>query len=240
MRHDLSLGVPEFAPALPRPRLADGDVDVWRIDVDAPGADVAVLDEGERARAMRFRHARERQRYIAAHVAMRDILARYLRCAPAAVYFEADGDNGKVRLCGASAPAINLAHSGSIALLCVAGLPHVGIDVEAVRELVDLRELVLANFTRIERAQLHSHPDPAAAFFRIWTRKEALLKALGTGLTVELRGVEVAASERIEYGDNQWELESFTAGPGCLGALALPWPRNQGARRYFEFTPAFA
>ncbi len=233
----MPLPAPEFSTAPARPRLADGDVDVWRIDL-AQVAGIEALDEAERTRAMRFRHARDRQRYISAHAAVREILARYLNCAAASVYFEPDGENGKMRLPGASAPAINLAHSGGMALLCVASLGTVGIDVEQVHALTDLPELVMAHFSRAERALLRANADPIEAFFQIWTRKEALLKAVGSGLTVELRGVEVGSLALAEYGEREFELESFTPAPDYIAALALPAVPTRGARRFYHHAAA--
>ena len=229
----MPLPAPEFITPPARPRLAEGDVDVWRIDlVRMPGTQL--LDDAECARAMRFRRLHDRRRYIAAHVGMREILARYLQCDPAAVYFEPDGEHGKMRLPGPSAPAINLAHSGEIALLCVARMPQVGIDIEHIHPLRDLRDLVMGNFTRAERARLRAQPEPVAAFYWIWTRKEALLKAVGTGLTVELRGVDVGSATRAEFGGREFDLENFTPAADYVAALALPAQPTLGARRFYD------
>lgn len=229
----MPLSTPTFSTPSERPRLAEGDVDVWRIDL-LRTPDTEALDDTELARAMRFRRLHDRRRYIAAHVGTREILSRYLQCDPAAVYFEADGEHGKMRLPGASAPAFNLAHSGEIALLCVARVRQVGIDIEHVHPLRDLRDLVKGNFTRAERARLRAQPEPVEAFFWTWTRKEALLKAVGTGLTVELRGIDVSEAEHAEFGDQAYELKSFAPAAEYVAALALPAQGASGARRFYD------
>jgi 4'-phosphopantetheinyl transferase len=200
-----------------------------------------VLDADERERAMRFHHAQDRQRYISAHAGLRSILARYLRLAPERLKFVADSDHGKSKLAHARAPAFNLAHSGDLALVAVASAKFVGIDVERSRPMPDLAELARTHFTRAERAEVvHDRVLVPEAFFVVWTRKEALLKATGLGLDVDRRGVEVAASLaslRVEFGDTVVEVESFEAAPGYPAALALPWPRKVGDRRYFDSGP---
>lgn len=233
----MSLRQLSFSAPSPHLRLADGDVDLWRIDLEVE-ADASVLDAAERERAMRFRHARDRLRYIAAHVSMRTILARYLAIAPERLRFAADGVGGKLKLATARAPAFNLAHSGDLALLGVAAVAFLGIDIEALRPMADLRELARTHFTRHEYRQvMREGAVVPESFFTVWTRKEAVVKATGTGLVGDLRGIEVGAAHGplcVHLGDEVVEVESFVVAPGFAAALALPWSRTLGARRYFD------
>jgi 4'-phosphopantetheinyl transferase len=184
-----------------------GAEDVVHVFVSLDGApdaaDEALLDEEERQRAVRFVHARHRARFTLAHAALRLFVARCLGVEPAAVRYVA-GRHGKPRLPRTFPPLeFNLSHAESVCLLAAARERAVGVDVELVRELPDAASLAAAHFSATERDALRSLPAPErrSAFFRCWTRKEAVLKADGEGLGHALDrvdvGLEGAASVRL-------------------------------------------
>lgn len=183
-----------FRITAPAPPLAPGQVHVWKVDlgagISAP-ADDGLLSVEERARAARFHHAPDRARSIAARVALRTVLGEYTGVAPATLRF-ATGPNGKPALAADSAaldgaPRFNVAHSGRLVLLAFATC-DVGVDVEEVRESLDLESLARHYFSTDEAAALAAEPlsGRTLLFFRIWTRKEAFLKAHGSGLSSPL------------------------------------------------------
>lgn len=159
------------------------DVDVWWWSVNDVARQAAsyeaVLSIEERARADRFRSRDLRTAYIAAHGAMRHILASYLASAPAALRFVI-GANGKPAL--EAGVHFNLSHSGDLVLLGVSRGQSVGIDVEQHRAIEhDFAESV---FTPTERTLIAARPPEArqASFFDLWCCKEAVLKEGGCGL----------------------------------------------------------
>ena len=167
---------------------------MWKVDlgpaVSVPD-DTSVLSPDERARAARFLRPADRARSIASRTALRELLARYSGEAPAALRFVA-GRNGKPALDAAQAgraPRFNVAHSGRIVLLAFAAC-DVCVDVEAVRSSVEAAALARRFFSPDERAAV-SAATPSerdGTFFRIWSRKEAFLKAHGLGLSASLPG----------------------------------------------------
>ncbi len=168
---------------------------VWRLAIGSMPAPAAlgVLDAAEQQRAARFVFERDRVRYLAAHVGLRHILARYLGTAPAGVAF-AEGLHGRPQLAGAQAGELefNLSHSGELALVAVARQGPLGVDVEVLRPMPDWRELAERYFTPQECAALTAAgADPQVGFLRCWVRKEAALKSTGIGLSEEPRGVSV-------------------------------------------------
>ncbi len=159
-------------------------VDCYRLDLSrSDPRDLALLDETERQRAARFRFDRDRSRFIAAHAQARRLIGRHLGVDPDAVRF-ATTSHGKPILAGdAAALAFNLTHSGPVGYLAIA--PYsVGIDVEQHRPFDDLQPLIDDYCSPEEIAALAALPAPAraSAFLRVWTRKEAALKAWGTGI----------------------------------------------------------
>jgi 4'-phosphopantetheinyl transferase len=151
----------------------------------------AVLDDGERARAARFVFPHSRVTFIAAHALARAALAAAAGVPPAAFAFIA-GAHGKpeARLGGHSAGiAFNLSHTDGLVGVAVASIPGLalGFDLEPLARRVPL-EVARRCFTGSEVAWLDGLPAPARTegFVRLWTLKEAFIKATGKGLAQDL------------------------------------------------------
>ncbi|MEX2287165.1 MAG: 4'-phosphopantetheinyl transferase superfamily protein [Planctomycetaceae bacterium] len=182
------------------PQCSSRELHVWRVDLDHPAVAIGVLGEflspEERQRAARFLRDTDRQRFIVGHSALRTILGRYLGVSPGRVEIT-DRPDGKPQLLPSptvSPLRFNLSHSEGLALVAVALDREVGIDVERVRPLADVENIVERYFAPGERGKWQALPDHErlAAFFRCWTRKEAYLKACGTGLSLGLDRFEVS------------------------------------------------
>ncbi|MEO3872002.1 4'-phosphopantetheinyl transferase superfamily protein [Nonomuraea sp. B12E4] len=158
---------------IPLAEVREGD-SAWR----GPGrAAWEELAPDERARALRTRDPRARARYVAARSRLRRTLASYLGVEPGAVRLRR-GRHGKPELAG-DGPRFNLSHSGDVALLAVSATRDVGVDVERVRHDMDVVRLAHRFFTPGEYALVRGAERPPDAFARLWTRKEACVKALG-------------------------------------------------------------
>jgi 4'-phosphopantetheinyl transferase len=165
---------------------------IWRIDLNAaPGVDAwAVLSADERARHDRLVFPGDRARFAAAHVAVRTLIGAAAGVAPAAVAF-AHGPHGKPHL---TAPAsirsagFNLSHGHDIGVLLWApGGGDWGVDVERLRPIDDAEAIAQRVFTENEFTDWAATPpvDRDRRFLVLWTRKEACLKAIGSGFAVE-------------------------------------------------------
>lgn len=174
--------------------ILEGEVHVWSV-VLAQGRGIASLDAGvlsagEWARAKSFRFDRDRDRFIASHVALRTILARYLRIPAGSIEFTSDGNGKPGALLPPGAPALrfNLSHSEDRALIAVAHGAEVGIDCERVRKDTAILEVADRFFAPEEILQIRRKPqgERCTAFYRCWTRKEALIKGIGWGLSLPL------------------------------------------------------
>ncbi|MFF0312972.1 4'-phosphopantetheinyl transferase family protein [Streptosporangium sp. NPDC004379] len=172
----------------PRARSWPSGVRVWKVRLDRaerPGW-WGWLSEGERERARAFARAADRRRYVVAHAALRSVLGGVCGVPAARLAFSPDA-SGRPRLDlggGRPAPDFNLSHSDEWALIAVApGGWRVGVDVERVRD--DLDPLAMADrlYRPEEAARLRADPGAAlAGYFRLWTAKEAFVKATGGGL----------------------------------------------------------
>ena len=199
----------------------NGDTHVYVARLGDAGRFWPLLTDEERARAERFRLARVRDQFVAARGHLRALLGRYLGLEPRAVpVLYADG--GKPYLPDRFALHFNVSHTDGLAVLAV-GNSRVGVDVERVRPIPDADGLVSRFFTRRECDQFQALPPPArpAAFLRAWTRKEAVLKAIG-------RGVQSLDCCDVTFGEDE---------PPAV--LELDGDRSAGGRwRLFGWEPA--
>ena len=133
-------------------------ITVWRIALDAgalPDAGaIGELSAEERERAARFATDALRDRWLRAHVAMRRILARELGTAPATIRY-GRGDHGKpfIESPNGSGLEFSLSDSEGIALLAVGREGAVGVDIERIRPLPELRALATRYFTSAFKLQ---------------------------------------------------------------------------------------
>ncbi|MBH1938263.1 4'-phosphopantetheinyl transferase superfamily protein [Streptomyces sp. AV19] len=203
-----------------------GGPEVWLLrGADGTTGHEHVLDAGERARAAAFARAGHRERYVAAHVALRRLLGAYLGRAPEEVEFVREpcpccGEpHGRPAVPGAPLH-FNLSHAGDLALFAFADVP-VGADVEQEPRASVVADVAGSLHPR-ETAELAALPEAerVRAFARCWTRKEAYLKGTGTGLAEALSVTYVGCGEQPASPDG-WSLRDVEVGEGYTAALAL-------------------
>lgn len=198
---------------------------VWRIRLDQQLAVMCLLwemlSDDERARAAQFRFARDRDRFIVAHAALRSILSGYLGIAPSSVRFRTSA-YGKPAIDGTPFLRFNLSHSGDLALCAIAGEREVGVDIEQIRSDLDWEGLARRFFSAEEVAALEALDpgDRLEGFIRCWTRKEAYLKARGEGLALPLDSFSVLPAPDPSIAE-RWQIVDLTPAPAYVAALAV-------------------
>lgn len=198
---------------------------IWRIELDDPvhcqPARLGWLDIQETRRWQNLR--RESHRYAAAHTAMRDLLSRQLGCQPQSVQYLYN-PWGKPFL--SHGPAFSLSHSGGVALLAVQTEGPLGVDIEIPVTETDPGWLTDCQ-SQAEQSRMSAPLTPDQAL-RLWVRKEAVLKALGRGLSLPMSQIAVQPGpgtrlRAVSECDSQralWHLYDLDAGPGAQAALA--------------------
>jgi 4'-phosphopantetheinyl transferase len=189
----------------------------------------AVLDDEERRRAARFVAPLHQRRFIAAHVMLREVLARFLQAAPDAVTFTFNL-NKKPSLSGSFANQLqfNLSHSEDFAVLAIVRSGDIGIDIEHITadNKLDIAERF---FSTNEIATLSAMPQTlqSAAFFQIWARKEAIIKAIGKGLEQSLSSFSVSINhemEEVTVDQRKWLLYPLELHPDFAAAAVSSAP----------------
>lgn len=238
MNHPIVFRKSESIP-LRTPGLPADTIHIWaaRLDADGPSepGTLAILGAQERQRADRFRFDRDRGRFVSSHVFLRRILGAYLGIGPEAVEFDY-GAQGKPVLrdgCGHLKLQFSLAHSEGLTVIAI-GWEPMGIDVEKVRRIEDCESLARRHFSRREQEALLVLPAELRyrAFYVCWTRREAILKAGGTGLSAlcSLHDVEfdlAGGVHRVRMQDEgasktDWIVADFEPCEDAVGAVAVP------------------
>jgi 4'-phosphopantetheinyl transferase len=223
-------------PLVSRPTLpASGTVSVLAFGLDHPHAVIRRMEEilspDELERAGRFVYQGLRHRYIAGRAGLRLALGAVLDRPAASLRFDYGARGKPVLLEGAPALRFNLSHSEARALLAVTLDAEVGVDIEAVSTDVELDDMANRFFSPRERVEYRRFPDAerSRAFFRCWTRKEAIIKAVGDGLSLPLDRFDVSIgddSPRVlrfldRFRPDDWSLFHLEPGPGFAGAVAV-------------------
>lgn len=173
------------------------DVELWHVAMPPPdaGLDTSALHPSELEQASRYRQSADRLRYTVARAALRELLGRRQGIEQAALRFSVTS-HGRPELAGTAGNgrlSFNVSHSGQHVLIAISDRRTVGIDVERIDPILDWQALVDLVCTEDEQRVLREESAwlQRQSFFRCWTAKEALLKALGLGITGGLRALTV-------------------------------------------------
>ncbi len=220
------------------------DVQLWAAALDQPPWRLpyllGVLSDDERARADRFVFERDRRHFVVARAFLRLLLGRYLGADPSRIVL-AYGPRGKPSLGGERADAalqFNVAHSHGVALYAFTYRRAIGVDVELVRHLEDMVQLARLVCSPRELTVFLALPPEQQAnwFFKMWTRKEAIVKATGDGLAQPLQELDVSSppgdfGTSVSLGGTcarpalvRWTVRDVTAVPGYAAAIAVEGP----------------
>lgn len=219
------------------PDILPDQVHVWRIRLDGvENRDedlTAVLSAEERERALRFHFDQHRSRFIRTHGILRIILSKYTGVEVEKLTFGA-GSHGKPFLEADQNREIrfNLSHSGDLMILGIAKDRELGVDVELINEKVEWQQIAVNYFNAYEMEKISCLPDWAEqlrAFYRVWTMKEAYLKARGDGLAggldkavVNLEPDNLDIFLSLPGGEDEkrrWQVITFHPATGACGAV---------------------
>jgi 4'-phosphopantetheinyl transferase len=187
-----------------------------RVD-DAGPVDKAfeTLSPEERERAGRFRSETDRACFQAGRVLLRRLLIPGVDPAGLEITI---GSRGKPLCADPRAPAFNLSHAAGWVALALAPAGKVGVDLESADRRVRVDRLAGRVFSQTELEAVGR--GGRRGFLRMWTRKEARVKAEGTGIGTTLKSIDT-----LEPGGGGWVYHAFTPGEGMLGCVAVPEPR---------------
>ena len=240
--------------------LGEGDIHIWLArlveDEDCTEKFVSLLDRREAARAARFLYKRRRMHFVQSHGIVRRILAGYAGVGDPADLVFRRSRLGKPRLVAPAAASrlhFSLSHSGDCCILAVRLGQPLGIDLELLHDLPQAFHIARRNFTAAETRMLAGLRGDARrdGFFALWTRKEAVVKAMGASLAANIGRIEFAPDGAGHPqltsldGDRSRTRDWFVLGldiePGYAAALATARPfRHLRHFMWSGVTPAAA
>ncbi len=218
--------------------LLSDEVHVWRtfLDVDKESRVrfFRSLSESEKERADRMYHEKDRDRFIVSHGVLRSLLGCYLEQDPKSIQFSESANHKPILALRPSQKDLtfNMSHSGAIGLYAIGSGRAVGIDIEQIRNNVEIEQLATRFFSKNEINALMnlSKAKRTHLFFQFWTRKEAFVKSIGEGLSFPLESCDLSSMSLHKLlpvlleGADQSECNIYgldlDPGPGYLAAIA--------------------
>lgn len=214
----------------------DKEVHIWRVELRASPLFIegtfALLSRDERERAAKYRRRELRDCFVLSRGVLRRLLSNYLGCPPDRVEL-VYGEQGKPAVASPSSRIrFNVSHSGKLAVYALAYDCDLGVDIEHVRPVPDADQLSKRFFSPEECEDIIKllGMARAAAFLRCWVRKEAYIKAVGSGMSIPLESFRVSAlpghlAILPPPGETRdWRLRDLCVGPEYIGAIAFPAP----------------
>jgi 4'-phosphopantetheinyl transferase len=213
-------------------------IDVWKVPLNLPPAQVrnyrAVLSREEQQRCDKFKSEKRRREFIIGRGLLRTLMGQCLEMDPSVFEFAyTEHQKPYLPVAALGVPiTFNISHSRDLALVALALERHIGIDIEYLRPDVDFKKLAGRFFSERESRSLEAYHDVrlTAAFFACWTRKEALLKAIGEGIAFGLGDFSVAVDpqDRVvtlhthwdEAEAARWSIVNLDLNPGYAAAVA--------------------
>jgi 4'-phosphopantetheinyl transferase len=206
----------------------DSTINIWCIRVSSNTQLInyfnTILSRSEQERALCFHQEKDRQQFIIGRGSLRYLLGKYSNQSPDAIQL-ITGKNKKPVLqnSGLTDLHFNVSHSGDYILIAIAGC-NVGIDVEKIDALFSFTEILQNNFSEEEINFIQNAKQPRA-FYLLWTRKEALIKATAKGLDDHLIFIpslngQHSANDEILGSDQPWTINSFEIKEEYIASVA--------------------
>lgn len=221
----LSLGNVEF-PLLPL-----GELHLWKVSTRTTPSVYEeykrLLTEKELTKIQFFEFQQARETYVVSQAVLRRILSGYLGIAPSELKL-GQRTKGKPYSIDDSSLYFNMSHSGELAVIAFSRDSEVGIDIEQIRSLPDLDEMISRNFTAGEIKFINSRSEEKKhRFFRFWTVKESYLKAIGEGMRLTPDSVEFSIehdhirqlSVKGIFEMEDWNFKEFTTAEDYVGTV---------------------
>jgi len=205
----------------------------------------ALLSPGERCRAESLKVIKVRQRFVVSRAILRQVLADYMAVNCAAVeLFQGPFGKPYVRQRKGDPVAFNLSHTGDHLVIALGCQRQIGVDIEVCRERNNLGALAEKCFSNSELTQWQQldSEDKKVMFYRIWTRKESFVKAVGRGISLGLKLCEMSIQAPVKVlsvpnncgQPSDWRVTDLNVPLGLSAAMTTDGPECELTYRYWE------
>jgi 4'-phosphopantetheinyl transferase len=227
--------------------IEDNQVHVWQARIDNSSVysedTSSTLSQDERERAHKFQFQKDREHFILRHYQLRLILSKYCGCQPHEIKFRYNSYKKPfIFMPEFKEIKFNISFSHDLMLVGLNRHKDIGIDIEKVHEIHDLETVAVNNFSSRELKILNETLDKTKTFFKIWTRKEAFIKATGKGMYYPLKTfcVNINSTGNCEHlvifnrpiRSKQWRIAELNTSEGYIASLAIK--SNKFQISYFQ------
>ena len=218
------------------PRLSKQNLHIWSLNFvvndDAFNRYHGLLSHDEKKRASKFRFYKDKRCYVVTKGVLRLLSGGYLNQDAKAITFDY-GKYEKPPYKHETNLNFNVSHSGDMAIIGFVYDHTIGVDIEKIKNDFDTFDIAVNFFSKKEIAALRKIPKPQQyiAFYRCWTRKEAFIKAKGSGLSFPLDQFSVTLDSDLEANlletkwnkkeKNNWSFHSFKPDPDYIAAIIV-------------------
>lgn len=189
-----------------------------------------LLSPDEIKRAERFIDPSVRERFISGRGMLRQILSQYINIPPKEIAF-IYGTKGKPHILN-DPIYFNLSHANDLLMLALSSDKVIGADIEYKRPMDNMATVARMNFSAYEQSVFFNLPndEKVDAFYQLWTRKEAYIKAVGDGFALPLSGFDITLDDEprllrsLNHDVEQWVFRSFEVKNGYVGTVCMTAP----------------
>jgi 4'-phosphopantetheinyl transferase len=227
------------------PLLPSGELHIWQVTSHPAAAQLEqfkrALSETELSKIPFFEIESVRESYVIGQGALRILLSSYLEIPPNLVEI---GRRRKGKPYSIDDPGLyfNMSNSGGLAAIAFSRDSEVGIDIERIRPLPDLDDMITMNFTASEIRFINTRPkEKINRFFRFWTVKESYLKAIGEGMRLTPDSLEFSIekdcikqlSVKGIFEPEDWNFKEFSPATDYVGTIT--YGRDEAVIRQMKF-----
>lgn len=195
----------------------NNNLDIWRVYIpdfiEKIEKEGFLLDDFEKDKSNSFLKEEDRNRYILGKISLKKLIAKYLKIDPKDIKFK-NLEFNKPVLASHSNLEFNISHSGSFIILGFTKRVSIGVDIEFMDSKVDLYNLIYNTMSSVEVSSILNSGNPREIFYKLWTRKESLLKGIGIGLTDRLKDINCCDGKNLVPSDfssfaSSWDIRNF-------------------------------
>ena len=211
------------------------------VEISDIRVDDSVLSIEERNRCARFVQLADQNRFIAGRTMLRTVLSTMLGIDVNAIEFEFVNGKPFLHKKHQSALGFNISHSGSRVGLAVVGEGNVGVDIEQHDSRIDLDQIArrVMSQNELNEFDLTDTCDKTRQFFRLWAQKEAVLKCIGSGFSIEPARLDLGLSAEnprsVEFNHQHFRLHSNLINDGPEYSVAVAVDQGVTDVRFCEF-----
>lgn len=206
--------------------LEPGEIHIWSATIDERYEKLltnSFLSINEKRNAARFTYDIDTYLYSVRHNLLRIIIGYYHNCHPSKIKFNSNHYLKPHIVHPNTNIQFNISASSNRFVAAFCQLQTIGVDIELIRQIDDIPQLINDYFTKEESDWVNAQTSDkmSSAFFQIWSKKEALIKAIGKGLNIELNKIDVRSDTAIVNGERMWHLIPLSIFDDCAGAIAI-------------------